>query len=1000
MGEGSTCCVYEGWDAERNKKVRLKELYPVGAQVRRVGQELRWKDQQERDAMVRRFEEAAAVQMGLANAEQTGNSTVHSDGIYDGNGTKYLIMDVDFGKTFDRDDSEDIHDILQSILALIRAVKACHQAGFLHLDLKPENFLIVPETRELVKIFDTDTMIRKEDLRTAPQCSYTQKWAAPEQRLGRRSRICEATDFYAIGGILFNRVMGRMPGDEDTAPFADWKLDGPVFEGVNPAVKPKLKEFFRRTLASAVKHRWQRAEDLETALQKMIQITEGGRLYLVSDCPQVGKVIGRFGELTRIDREFESGKRAVFLHGFGGIGKTTLALKYADNWRDVRYDAVVLLRYSAGRSLEECLWDLPICAYSDEGISEPAKDRQRFQTLRKICTDERCLFILDNFDTNDSAQDDVLNKLLCLQADFLITTRNDHSYFQQAAQLEVECLDDASLLNVFELNVFGLNSDRTFSEEEGKAVLRMLHTLEGNTLFTVLLAKQLKASGVSVGILSENLFAQEEKVRLDRGGTTYKLTQREWLKTIWDAGDLGEKKRETLQNVWLLQAMELDKQAYKELTGARSLDDLNDLIDGSWICYGDPYRKENPYSGKRTLYLHPLVEELVQFELEPQCRSCGELAKWFDILLADERSFSREDILVPKHILHALAKWLSVEDREDERKRIFRRICEILEKQFVSSDDDQVIARHSFDERFPPDALFAPLLKTGSDEMAYSLSCLTETAPEALDAGKLWNQLSRYTLKTMMKDRPFAAWGRHHGHLGAYLNALSKQIRLQFLFIRMLDAYSEQMNEWGIWSWDDEEWQEEKPGTAAPWNVNYDGIVKTVNSAAQNIAEFDRITQHYFQTYYPPEEVRKLLRNKIILDTPPFIWPEHVIQWHWPVIRFWGDMLNQRNSLSGCITRDVGALHSAMYRMMCHTLERFEDYFADPSERPDSWGDYEELAASLVGFISDCAWRMEESCLESANISEKASRIVLRLGYRQRTKEELLSFQIPEFPLL
>ena len=152
---------------------------------------------------------------------------------------------------------------------------------------------------------------------------------------------------------------------------------------------------------------------------------------------------------------------------------------------------------------------------------------------------------------------------------------------------------------------------------------------------------------------------------MERGGSTYKLTQREWLKTIWDAGDLREKKRETLQNVWLLQAMELDKQAYKELTGARSLDDLNDLIDGSWICYGDPYRKENPYSGKRTLYLHPLVEELVQFELEPQCRSCGELAKWFDILLADERSFSREDILVPKHILHALAKWLSVEDRED-----------------------------------------------------------------------------------------------------------------------------------------------------------------------------------------------------------------------------------------------------------------------------------------------------------------------------------------------
>lgn len=60
----------------------------------------------------------------------------------------------------------------------------------------------------------------------------------------------------------------------------------------------------------------------------------------------------------------------------------------------------------------------------------------------------------------------------------------------------------------------------------------MLRAIGGNTLFTVLLARQLVASDIGLETLSRDLFAQEEKVRLVHGESAYKLIQREWLKTI------------------------------------------------------------------------------------------------------------------------------------------------------------------------------------------------------------------------------------------------------------------------------------------------------------------------------------------------------------------------------------------------------------------------------------------------------------------------------------
>lgn len=124
------------------------------------------------------------------------------------------------------------------------------------------------------------------------------------------------------------------------------------------------------------------------------------------------------------------------------------------------------------------------------------------------------------------------------------------------------------------------------------------------------------------------------------------------------------------------------------------------------------------------------------------------------------------------------------------------------------------------------------------------------------------------------------------------------------------------------------------------------------------------------------------------------IWPETVIQWYWPIIFEWTELLGDK-AIETAVTTETGMLYRTVYKLMRNTLTEFMKVLADDPEKQDSWGNYRELEDSLVNNVmSLCAWRMEESGKPNAD----AVRLYLGAGYEPKTREELLSFQIPEFP--
>lgn len=104
---------------------------------------------------------------------------------------------------------ENIADLMHT---LARAVQAAHEAGVLHLDLKPENVLLTPEGRPRLIDFGTAVLYRAHGGAAVDGWVVgTPSYMAPEQHAGDPTLLTPQTDVYGLGGILHFLLYGVPP---------------------------------------------------------------------------------------------------------------------------------------------------------------------------------------------------------------------------------------------------------------------------------------------------------------------------------------------------------------------------------------------------------------------------------------------------------------------------------------------------------------------------------------------------------------------------------------------------------------------------------------------------------------------------------------------------------------------------------------------------------------------------------------------------------------------
>ena len=361
---------------------------------------------------------------------------------------------------------------------------------------------------------------------------------------------------------------------------------------------------------------------------------------LISKIPEARDIfIGRNELLGEIDSLFEAGNRVLFVQGIGGIGKSELVKQYMLSRHD-KYVNMLFVTYSS--SLRDLVCDKTQIEISGMEQSPDENDEifysKKLKALRSIAR-ENTLIVVDNFDVDSDPDFDSFTQG---NHRIIFTTRNNHS---GCKTVFVKPFDDPEKA----FDIFLQNCGGEVSEEDKPYIMELLKKVEYHTYTIELLAKQMNASFLT----GKELLEMYESGSMANTG----MEQVEGRKradsafghilSLFSMSKLTESDKQILRELSLMGIQGVPAQRFKEWAGLDSFNDVNKLINQSWI------RRE---SGQ-LLSLHPLVCEVVRHELKPTAENChGFIIKFSDYLYDAWNRPVSENIKITNCVLE-LAKY-------------------------------------------------------------------------------------------------------------------------------------------------------------------------------------------------------------------------------------------------------------------------------------------------------------------------------------------------------
>lgn len=528
-------------------------------------------------------------------------------GLYEGNNTLYTLTSRDYGKTYDKVDDKNLLSICKIMLSVTKGVEFYHKAGFLHLDIKPKNILILDDVTDLIKLFDYDSLTSIEKIRNgevfgipAPEDYYV-----PELYKYEIRNIGIETDIFEIGAMLFTRIFKRAPTiEEDMSYDSVYDFDNnEFFIGVSPRVKKEFIDLFKKTVQTSKRSRFKTTEELKKKLELIISLITENKPYLI-DLPKWQPsrfCIGRKIELKEIKRRLDS-DGYVFVKGIGGLGKSEIAKLFAETYKE-EYHTVQFCKYTNG--LKSVVATMPV-----NGIEELnyANTEELIREKNKVLhlSDDKTLIIVDNFNvTHDEFLRDFLpsnNKSFKV----IFTTRcSMASEYYESKTYELPKLSTEECIKLFlshSLNSYTYTID---------IVEHLIEYVDYNTLIIVLMAIAIKKSGISVN----DMLLKLEEQKIDSIETTvfheYDFSSDDinvynkinaHLTTIFNVCDLTEIQKEILKNATLisLNGIGLDEFIEKSATNRINHITVCDVVDLGWL------NKDS----NNIITMHPIISDL------------------------------------------------------------------------------------------------------------------------------------------------------------------------------------------------------------------------------------------------------------------------------------------------------------------------------------------------------------------------------------------------------
>lgn len=244
-------------------------------------------------------------------------------------------------------DPERIRETLRQLAA---GIQALHEAGKLHRDIKPSNVLVTGEGRVVILDFGIATELTSQEHDDDNDVVGTPAYMSPEQCAGLM--VCEATDWYSVGVMLYQTLTGKLPfrGQIFDILIEKQRSEPPPPSRLVKDIPPDLDQLCQQLLKREPKQRPTGVEVLQCLNASGINYSESK----LSAPQRAVPFVGREDYLATLMAAFNTVKyegrtATVYIQGRSGMGKSALVHHFLKQLKHRESNIVVL----SGRCYEQ-----------------------------------------------------------------------------------------------------------------------------------------------------------------------------------------------------------------------------------------------------------------------------------------------------------------------------------------------------------------------------------------------------------------------------------------------------------------------------------------------------------------------------------------------------------------------------------------------------------------------------------------------------------------------
>ncbi|MDO4650963.1 MAG: hypothetical protein Q4B26_20185, partial [Eubacteriales bacterium] len=470
---------------------------------------------------------------------------------------------------------------------------------------KPENIFALDGSTDLIQLFDFDSLVSIDETAefTETRITFSKGFSPVEQRLGDWNKIGKHSDIYSIGALLFYLIYGTPPKASDCNirkpyDFSNAKFD---FYEYPDSLMRGISDIFRGTLQSYVKDRCKDTGELLRQLENLEKLAEPSLEFVKTQIPSYQtRLIGREEELSGIEQWMKSDAPVLVITGMGGIGKSSIITESVRTHAGL-FDAVSYLTFH-GNLMETVADDRNLCLHNlnkdaAEQLSEYAK--RKLAHLRKICTENKILLVIDNY---EQSLTDELAELLDVGCKTILVSRQIETDHYPILQIDrIQKYEDRRELFLCNLGNWHI------SEKDEENISKIIDSLQGHTLSIELTAKQIQASYLSISeaaeLIQERGFSKVgiESVLYEKDGRSSYRTIERIISSLYELNNLTAEQKTILKMLSFSDIRGVDARLFAELNDLESKEDVNILIRIGWISLRE-----------REVSLHPLICEVIR----------------------------------------------------------------------------------------------------------------------------------------------------------------------------------------------------------------------------------------------------------------------------------------------------------------------------------------------------------------------------------------------------